>query len=83
MFADDTTIISTKKNLPELFPSINKELMNIDAWLIANKLSGNIKKTNYILFQTVGSHCPENLTVRLRNVPIQKVSSIKFLGLYL
>ena len=57
--------------------------MNIDAWLIANKLSVNIKKTNYILFQTMGSHCPENLTVRLRNVPIQKVSSIKFLGLHL
>ena len=83
MFADDTTIISTKKNLPELFISINEELMNIDAWLIANKLSVNIKKTNYILFQTIGSHCPENLTVRLRNVPIQKVSSIKFLGLHL
>ena len=83
MFADDSTIISTKKNLPELFTSISKELMNIDAWLIANKLSVNIKKTNYILSQTVGSHCPENLTVRLRNVPIQKVSSIKFLGLHL
>ena len=83
MFADNTTIISTKKNLPELFTSINKELMNIGAWLIANKLCVNIKKINYIIFQTVGYHCPENLTVRLRNVPIQKVSPIKFLGLHL
>ena len=57
--------------------------MNIDAWLIANKLSVNIKKTNYILFQTMGCHRPENLTVGLRNVPIQKVPSIKFLGLHL
>ena len=57
--------------------------MNIDAWLIANKLSVNIKKTKYILFQNVSSHCPENLTVRSRNVPIQKVSLIKFLGLRL
>ena len=37
----------------------------------------------YILFQTVGSHCPKKLTVRLKNVPIQKVSLIKFLGLHL
>ena len=60
-----------------------KELMNIDAWLIANKLSVNLRKTNNILIQTVGSHSPENLTVRLGNVSIQKVSSIKFLGLHL
>ena len=55
MFADDTTIISSGKKLDDLFCSVKKELVNIDAWLEANKLSLNIKKTNYILFNTLGS----------------------------
>ena len=43
-FADDTTIILSAKNNNLLFQKGNKELENIDNWLIANKLSLNIKK---------------------------------------
>ena len=43
-FADDTTIILIAKNNKLLFQKGNKELENIDNWLIANKLSLNIKK---------------------------------------
>ena len=43
-FADDTTIILSAKNNNLLFQKGNKELKNIDNWLIANKLSLNVKK---------------------------------------
>ena len=82
MFADDTTILATNKSLPVLFDIVNKELTNVDDWLIANKLSLNVTKTNYIIFQTLGSKpCPKDLYLKLGNIPIQKQRNVKFLGL--
>ena len=51
-FADDTTIILNAKNNNLLFQKGNEELENINNWLIANKLSLNVKKTKYILFSS-------------------------------
>ena len=73
MFADDTTILATNKSFPVLFDIVNKELTNVDNWLIANKLSLNVTKTNYINFQTLGSKpCSKDLSLKLRNIPIPK-----------
>ena len=80
MFADDTTILATNKSLPVLF-DVNKELTNVDDWLIANKLL-NVTKTNYMIFQTLGSKpSPKDLSLKLRNIPIQKKRNLKFLGI--
>ena len=82
MFADDTTILATNKSLPVLFDIVNKELTNVDNWLTANKLLLNVTKTNYIIFQTLGSKpCPKDLSLKLKNLPIQKKRNVKFLGL--
>ena len=82
MVADDTAILATNKSLPVLFDIVNKELTNVDNWLIANKLSLNVTKTNYIIFQTLGSKpCPKDLSLKLRNIPIQKERNVKFLRL--
>ena len=65
MFADDTTILAINKSLPVLFDIVNKELTNVDNWLTANKLSLNVTKTNYIIFQTLGSKpCPKDLSLK-------------------
>jgi len=50
MFADDTTIFFKHKNFNVLFNTVNQELKKLNEWFISNKLSLNIKKTNYILF---------------------------------
>ena len=79
MFADDTTILVTNKSLPVLFDVINMELTNGDNWLIPDKLSLNVTKTNHIIFQTLESKpCPTNLPLKLRNMPIQKKRNVKF-----
>ena len=52
MFADDTTIFFQHKCLSELTLTTNTQLENVNKWLIANKLSLNITKTNYIILQT-------------------------------
>ena len=44
MFAGDTKILATNKNLSVLFDVVNKVMTNY--WVIANKLSLNVTKTN-------------------------------------
>ena len=57
-FADDTTILLSEKNTKCLFKKDSNELLNIDNWLIANKLFLNSDKTKYILFRTPNSKTP-------------------------
>ena len=52
MFADDSTIFFQHKSLSELTLTANIQLENVNKWMIADKLSLNITKTNYIIFQT-------------------------------
>ena len=81
MFADDTTIFFQHKCLSELTLTTNTQLENVNKWLIANKLSLNITKTNYIIFQT--PHCKQStkqLNIILKNHALHRVSDTKFLG---
>ena len=50
MFVDDTNIVLSDSNLVTLETLANKELSHLATWLIANKLSLNIKKTHYMVF---------------------------------
>jgi len=47
LFADDTSIVLANNNLKELESLVNRELGNVNEWLKANKLSLNIKKSNF------------------------------------
>ena len=51
LFADDTSLTTSAKNIDELILKINKELPNIYDWLCANKLTLNLTKTKYLIFQ--------------------------------
>ena len=50
MFADDTDLFHTNKNIKVLFETFNKELHCVNEWLTANKLSLNAGKTRYLFF---------------------------------
>ena len=79
-FADDISILISGKNLKTLYKKGNEELNNIDNWLIANKLSLNVEKTKCILFKTLNSKTSTSLSLMIRNILIEKVSSFKLLG---
>ena len=53
LFADDTSLTALGNNIDELLLKINKELSisNIYDWLCANKLTLNLRKTKYLIFQ--------------------------------
>ena len=50
LFADDTNLLYSDKNLKSLEKVVNKELTHVSDWLNANKLTLNIKKSNFVLF---------------------------------
>ena len=50
VFADDTTIFASCKNMNTLFNNMNDDLSNLINLFKANMLSLNIAKTNYLLF---------------------------------
>ena len=83
-FADDITILLSHKNTKCLFKKGCNELLNIDNWLIANKLFLNSDKIKYMLFKTPNSKTlPVNHFLTFRGCNIEKVPSIKLLGVLL
>ena len=51
LFADDTNILYANKNLRTLETVINTELASVYECLTANRLTLNIKKSNYVIFR--------------------------------
>ena len=81
LFADDTNSLACGNNLPELVNTVNEELVKITDWLAANKLSLNIKKTHFMLFKTKGKKFSSDISIKIRDQCIDKVTHTKFLGI--
>ena len=80
MYADDTNVFISGKNLKELETQINKDLISLTEWLNTNKLSLNINKTHYMIFNPprIKPNC--RLHIHINNVEIHSVEQTKFLG---
>ena len=81
LFADDSNIFLSHKDPKTLLNTINTELHKITTWIHANKLSLNLKKTNYMLFSNSVTNLPGDIS--FDNVLINRVNSTKFLGLHI
>lgn len=83
-YADDTTLTASlndfKSENCSLSSSINNELSKISDWLIVNKLSLNISKTNYMLFYKPLKIVPE-IQLHIRSQSLKPVKEFIFLGL--
>ena len=86
MFADDTNLFCSHKNIKELFKIMNHELIKIQQWFNANKLSLNIKKTKYSFFHPLAFQDRIPLRVpklEINNSSIKREKIMKFLGVLL
>ena len=81
LFADDTTMYKTHRNLRYLKWCLEDEMQTITKWFAANKLTLNLDKTVCVLFQK--NHKTEriNLDVSGNQIPSQPFT--KFLGMWL
>ena len=78
LFADDTNILCSGKDLIELAKTANSELSKINLWFKINKLSLNLQKTKYILFGRRG--IGKNINIEISGASINRVNEHKVLG---
>ena len=56
LFADDTNIFVEGSNPAELFGRVNRGLEGLSRWFRCNRLTLNLKKTEYVYFTGRGGH---------------------------
>ena len=82
LFADDTNLFCNGTDLQEMEKCINDKPAQISQWLKVNKLSLNVKKTNYVLF-TKSRNIPLKLNKVIDNESIGEVGRTTFLGVFI
>ena len=80
LFADDTNIYFSRKNLNDLELILNQELHAVAEWMKSNRLALSILKTNFALFHSKRLKPYKSLNLKIDGVNIQEVSSVKYLG---
>jgi len=82
LFADDTTVYYTGSDMKVMFNNVNLDLKLLTDWFRANKLSLNVSKTNYVLFQNRYNRViNSDYSITIGNSIIEQKSEAKFLGL--
>ena len=83
-FADDTAITNSHKSTARFHREVNHDLNNLQNWPLANQLSLNVLKTEYMYFAS--DYNLSNLGIfavdplKINEQPITRVQSTKSLG---
>lgn len=81
LFADDTNLILTHKHFDSLISEANSGITKFSDWFHTNKLSLNIKKSNFIIFTGKNKkYCKSRAKLFIDGNDIIQVPSTKFLG---
>ena len=86
LFADDTNILYSNRNVKDLERVLNNEITKLRDWFIANKLNINIKQSNYVLFHPSRKKIANQINITLFNflsnqdINLVNKKFIKYLG---
>jgi hypothetical protein len=83
LFADDTNLTTTGESIGTIQNAVNSDLESLRQWLIANKLSLNVAKTEYILIGSksmIEKNSRAQPDIVIYNKPIKQVQECKTLG---
>ena len=83
LFADDTSIFFSHKDLNYLNNALNRELRKLSDWFIVNKLSLNLTKTKFMIFKPRQKTRHPDVQLALNNRSIEQVNETVFLGVIL
>lgn len=86
LFADDTNMLYADKSMKLLERTVNSELNGLHLWLTANKLTLNIKKSNFVIFRPKQKKISYHPKICIFDKTNQKVNLecknvIKYLGI--
>ena len=79
LFADDTNLFASEKDVSKRCDSINIELNKSNIWFSVNKLSLNISKIKFILFNNIKEK-NTTLNINIDDKPIERVNETKSIG---
>ena len=82
-FADDTNLLYSHKNEKILRKNINQDLEFLFQWLCSNRLSLNVKKTEFIIFRPARTSLKNRVTLTLNGCKIFESTKVKYLGVIL
>ena len=86
LFADDTNILLSNKNLKSLENTMNIELNKVYQWLISNKLTLNFKKKIFVIFRPYQKRLPFLPKICIKDparntsVYLERKEYVKYLG---
>ena len=83
---DYTNLFLSSKDINKLFNDMNVELQKISTWFKANKLTLNLTKVKWTLFQSQkkkGVIVNDLPILHINNFEIVRESVTKFLGIYI
>ena len=84
LFADDTNLFFTDKDLETLIYRTNTTLNLVTKWFHVNKLSLNVDKTNFMVYHTKKKKKNNvDINIKINNCNIAQVCKIKFLGVWM
>ena len=81
LFADDTNIYYEADSPENLELIVNRELKQLRNWLIVNRLSLNIDKTNFIVFHPYNKPLKQSITLKINKKAILEKDHVKYLGI--
>ena len=81
LFADDTNIYYEADTLEKLEIIVNRELKKLRTWLIVNRLSLNIEKTNFVVFHPYNKPLHQSITLKINKKAISEKDHVKYLGI--
>ena len=73
LFADDTNMFCSGKDMHELEATVNSELARVQEWLTLNQMTLNIKKTNFIIFKSHKKGLRRDLYLTLYRNVLQRI----------
>ena len=83
MFADDTQIATSNSDINVILENLNTDLINVSTWMLANKLTLNNKKTEFMIIGSNKrlSQIDQEPSIFVGGMEIEKVNAVKSLGL--
>ena len=82
LYADDSVILMSGKDINNIICLMNEELENINKWFRVNRLTINSKKSNYIIFNK-NKRIMNNQPLIINGREIERVKECRFLGVLL
>ena len=72
LFSDDTSIFYSHKDLRNVEMTLNNELIKVSEWFIANKLTLNVSKSNFVIFHPPQKKISKNVMLQINDEKLKE-----------